>query len=118
PEPLGDLPAAVEVAAYRIVTEGLTNVTRHSSAGTAVITLAVRDGELHVAVHDDGVNVGGGWQPGVGLTSIRERAAELGGRCAIQLDRTGGRIDVHLPLASRAPAGRLRTQPHQTGMQA
>ena len=118
PEPLGDLPAAVEVAAYRIVTEGLTNVTRHSSAGTAVITLAVRDGELHVAVHDDGVNVDGGWQPGVGLTSIRERAAELGGRCAIQLDRTGGRIDVYLPLATGTPAGRLQTQPHRTGLQA
>ena len=118
PEPLGDLPAAVEVAAYRIVTEGLTNVTRHSSAGTAVITLAVRDGELHVAVHDDGVNVAGGWQPGVGLTSIRERAAELGGRCAIQLDRTGGRIDVYLPLATGTPAGRLQMQPHRTGLQA
>jgi signal transduction histidine kinase len=118
PEPLGDLPAAVEVAAYRIVTEGLTNVTRHSNADTAVITLAVRDGDLHVAVHDDGVNVDGGWQPGVGLTSIRERAAELGGRCAIQLDRTGGRIDVYLPLGTGTPAGRLQMQPHRTGLQA
>jgi signal transduction histidine kinase len=96
-EPLGDLPAAVEVAAYRIVTEALTNVTRHSSADSAVVTLAVHDGDLRVAVHDDGVNVSGGWQPGVGLTSIRERAAELGGRCTIELDRTGGRVEVHLP---------------------
>jgi signal transduction histidine kinase len=118
PEPLGDLPAAVEVAAYRIVTEGLTNVTRHSSADTAVITLAVGDGELRVAVHDDGVNVDGGWQPGVGLTSIRERVAELGGRCTIQLDRSGGRIDVHLPLPRGTPAGRLQTQPHRTGLRA
>ncbi|GAA4708482.1 sensor histidine kinase [Phytohabitans rumicis] len=98
PDPLSDLPAAVEVAAYRIVTEALTNVTRHSSAGSAVVGLAVRDGQLRVSVHDDGVNVGDGWQPGVGLTSIRERAAELGGRCVIQLDRTGGRVDVDLPL--------------------
>jgi two-component system NarL family sensor kinase len=118
PEPLGDLPAAAEVAAYRIVTEGLANVTRHSSAATAVVTLTVGDGELHVAVHDDGMNVGGGYQPGVGLTSIRERAAELGGRCTIQLDRTGGRIDVHLPLPSTTRAGRLETPPHQAGMQA
>ena len=98
PEHVGDLPAAVEVAAYRIVTEALTNVTRHSNARAAVVRLAVEGGELHVAVHDDGVNVTGGWQPGVGLTSIRERAAELGGRCTIQLDRTGGRVDVHLPV--------------------
>lgn len=101
PAPLGELPAAVEVAAYRIVTEALTNVTRHSNAASAVVTLAVRDHELRVAVHDDGVNVGGGWQPGVGLTSIRERAAELGGRCTIQLDRTGGRVDVALPIVVR-----------------
>jgi signal transduction histidine kinase len=60
---------------------------------------------LQVSVHDDGVNVGAGWQPGVGLTSIRERAAELGGACTIQHDRTGGRVDVRLPLA-RVPARR------------
>jgi two-component system NarL family sensor kinase len=100
PEPMAELPAAVEVAAYRIVTEALTNVTRHSSASTAVVTLAVDPDALHVGVHDDGTNVGGGWQPGVGLTSIRERAAELGGRCTIQHDRSGGRVDVYLPLAA------------------
>jgi len=99
-EPLGDLPAAVEVAAYRIVTEALTNVTRHSSAGCAVVGLAVHDGELRVSVHDDGANADGGGPPGVGLTSIRERAAELGGRCVIRLDRTGGRVDVALPLTA------------------
>jgi signal transduction histidine kinase len=102
--PLENLPAAAEVAAYRIVTEALTNVTRHSTADAAVVRLAVRDGELHAAVHDDGVNAGTGVQPGVGLTSIRERAAELGGRCTIRLDRTGGRIDVWLPVPVRPPA--------------
>jgi len=105
PEPLGELPAAVEVAAYRIVTEALTNVTRHSSAGSAVVVLEAAGGELRVSVHDDGVNVGGGWQSGVGLTSIRERAAELGGRCSIQLDRTGGRVDVHLPVVVASRVG-------------
>jgi two-component system NarL family sensor kinase len=95
---LGDLPAAAEVAAYRIVTEALTNVTRHSNASAATVVLSRDGGELCVAVHDDGVNAGTGWQPGVGLTSIRERAAELGGRCTIALDRTGGRIDVWLPV--------------------
>jgi two-component system NarL family sensor kinase len=95
---LDDLPAAAEVAAYRIVTEALTNVTRHSTADAAVVRLSVGSAELHVAVHDDGVNAGTGVQPGVGLTSIRERAMELGGRCTIELDRTGGRIDVWLPV--------------------
>jgi two-component system NarL family sensor kinase len=98
------LPAAVEVAAYRIVTEALTNVTRHSSASNAVVTVALESDTLRVAVHDDGVNVGGGWEPGVGLTSIRERAAELGGSCSISHDRTGGRVDVELPVSARAEA--------------
>lgn len=102
PRPLGDLPAAVEVAAYRIVTEALTNVTRHSTATSAVVTLAGRGKQLQVSVHDDGVNVGNGWQPGVGLTSIRERSTELGGRCVIQFDRTGGRVDVFLPTGVTA----------------
>jgi two-component system NarL family sensor kinase len=105
PEPIVELPAAVEVAAYRIATEALTNVTRHSSASSARIGVRVAGSTLHVSVHDDGVNVGGGWLPGVGLTSIRERAAELGGSCTIQHDRTGGRVDVSLPLArTRRPA--------------
>ena len=100
-----ELPAAVEVAAYRIVTEALTNVTRHSNATSATVTVAVDDSALVVAVHDDGVNVGGGWQPGVGLTSIRERAAELGGQCTIATDRTGGRVDVRLPIPAGSRVG-------------
>jgi two-component system NarL family sensor kinase len=100
PTPLPELPAAVEVAAYRIVTEALTNVVRHSSASAAVVMLTVTAGVLQISVHDDGINLGAGWQAGVGLTSIRERAAELGGRCRIEHDRTGGRVDVELPTGS------------------
>jgi signal transduction histidine kinase len=100
PTRLPELPAAVEVAAYRIVTEALTNVVRHSSASAAVVTLTVTAGVLQISVHDDGINLGAGWQAGVGLTSIRERAAELGGRCRIEHDRTGGRVDVELPCGS------------------
>jgi signal transduction histidine kinase len=115
PEPLAELPAAVEVAAYRIATEALTNVTRHSSASTATIRLHAEGSGLHVSVHDDGVNVGGGWQPGVGLTSIRERAAELGGSCSIRHDRTGGRVDVHLPLAKSATPADVAKAAEATG---
>ena len=64
-------------------------------------------GTLQISVHDDGINLGAGWQAGVGLTSIRERAAELGGRCRIEHDRTGGRVDVELPIA-RCPASGAR----------
>jgi two-component system, NarL family, sensor kinase len=97
---LDQLPAAVEVAAYRIATEALTNVTRHSSARAAMVRIRREASMVCVSVHDNGVNVGAGWQPGVGLTSIRERAAELGGSCTIRHDRTGGRVDVRLPVAA------------------
>ena len=68
-----------------------------------------RSGSTQISVHDDGINLGAGWQAGVGLTSVRERAAELGGRCRIEHDRTGGRVDVELPIGapvSRAPHDR------------
>jgi two-component system, NarL family, sensor kinase len=102
--PLGELPAAVEVAAYRIVTEALTNVVRHSTARSATVTVRVQDRSLHVSVRDDGVNADG-WRPGVGLASIRERAAELGGSCSIGPDAAGGRVDVKLPLGKIVAVG-------------
>lgn len=74
--------------------------------------IAAESVSLHVTVHDDGVNVHG-WQAGVGLSSILERAAELGGQATITSDRTGGRVDVHLPL----PTDSLpddRSVPHPT----
>ena len=116
PTPLPELPAAVEVAAYRIVTEALTNVVRHSSASAAVVTLAVEAGVLQISVHDDGINLGAGWQAGVGLTSIRERAAELGGRCrrARPHRRPGRRRTAYrLPDAAleRAAIGETVQQP-------
>ena len=116
PEELPELPAAVEVAAYRIVMEALTNVVRHSSASAATVRLSASGGTLHVAVHDDGSNLESSWQPGVGLTSIRERAAELGGRCRIQHDRTGGRVDVELPLPQTSGIRRDTPVSEDTGL--
>ena len=72
------LAAAVEVAAYRITVEALTNSARHSGSDEAAAALAVRDEDLVIAVRDGGA-AGRHWQPGVGLASMRERAAELGG---------------------------------------
>ncbi|MEU8269940.1 histidine kinase [Sphaerisporangium sp. NPDC049002] len=79
----GDLPAAVEVAAYRIAQEALTNVRRHAEATRATVTLARSEHVLVVRVRDDGKGLPGHRRSGVGFASMRERAAELGGTCVI-----------------------------------
>jgi len=100
PPALPVLPAAVEVAAYRICTEALTNIARHAHAQHVSITVAI-DGALCLAVHDDGAastTNGGGWRPGVGLLSMAERAAEVGGSLQVGPTPTGGRVQANLPL--------------------
>jgi two-component system, NarL family, sensor kinase len=101
PTVLPKLPASVDVAAYRIICEALTNVTRHAQARSCSVRMWVDD-DLHVEVVDDGIGIGvpalndGG---GVGLSSMRERAAELGGDCLVEADREGGtRVFATLPL--------------------
>jgi signal transduction histidine kinase len=110
PASLPALPAAVEVAAYRIVTEAMTNAVRHSGASRVGITLAVAAADglsvdgLSVDVCDDGSGPAVGWQPGVGITSMRERAAELGGWCRFGSGPDGGgRVTALLPLAGSQP---------------
>jgi signal transduction histidine kinase len=94
--PLPPLPAAVEAAAYRIAVEGMANAVRHS--GGARVEVRIRaDGRLRVEVADDGPR-GGRWSPGVGLRSMRERAAELGGTCEAGPGPDGGRVRAVLPL--------------------
>ena len=88
-----DLPAAVEVAAYRIASEALANVVKHASATRVRVTLACDDdGALVVTVADDGVGIAPGAPAGVGLVSLRERAAELGGRAAVECPASGGTV--------------------------
>ncbi len=100
PDVLPDLPAAVEVAAYRIATEALTNVVRHAHADRCTVTIALGD-RLEVVVADDGRGPADS-KPGVGLTSMRERAGELGGRCSIS-SRPGGGSVVRAELPLEAP---------------
>jgi signal transduction histidine kinase len=71
------LPAAVEIAAYRIVLEAVTNVTRHAGADSCLVTLALGE-DLVVDVTDDGAGLVPG-REGLGLPSMRERAEQLGG---------------------------------------
>jgi two-component system, NarL family, sensor kinase len=92
------LPAAVEVAAYRIATEALTNVSRHAGAHSCSIAISI-DRDLVVEIADDGRGITG--PPGVGLTSMRERAAELGGTLSAE-GRAGGGTLVRAGLPIEA----------------
>jgi signal transduction histidine kinase len=95
------LPAALEVAAYRIATEALTNVVRHSRATVAVLALRCGD-RFEVEVTDDGPP-NGAWTPGVGLQAMRERTAELGGLFEAGASDTGGRVCASFPLVTSLP---------------
>jgi signal transduction histidine kinase len=99
PDALPALPAAVEVAIYRIVQEALTNVARHANARLCVVRLALDDG-ITVEIRDDGKGLPPSPRLGVGLQSMRERAEELGGECAVESAPDGGtRVWVWLPLS-------------------
>lgn len=93
------LPAAVEVAAYRITLEAITNAARHGSARHCHVVLREDHDVLLVQVRDDGTGLPPHYTPGVGLRSMRERTAELGGSFTAQSDPAGGTlITAHLPL--------------------
>ncbi len=99
PEPLPVLPAAFEVAAYRIALEALANVIRHAQATRCTIRLDVCDDVLAVEVRDNGGGLPGEYCAGVGISAMRERAAELGGSCVIENVAAGGtRVYARLPL--------------------
>jgi signal transduction histidine kinase len=94
------LPAAVEVAAYRIGLEALTNVAHHSGATRAWLDLSLTDDSLLVEVRDNGRGTQTTERSGVGLTSMRERAEELGGRLQLGEAPEGGvSVRAWLPLS-------------------
>ncbi len=94
------LPAAVEVASYRIVQEALANAARHASATRIRVRLALGTDELIVSVTDDGTGVVVPRADGVGLDSMRERAMEIGGSFALRPDAgQGTTVTAVLPLA-------------------
>ena len=100
---LGDLPAAVEVVAYRIVTEAVTNVIKHAGATRGDIDVATRDQELVILVSDDGDGVSSASRPptdvrhGIGLSSIRSRVDEVGGEFAVISGPAGTQLRATLP---------------------
>ena len=106
PDEISDLPAALDISAYRVVQEGLTNVLRH---GGPAVQLTIRRSEaaLLIEIQDDGRPRGSTPSPvgtgplgsGHGLTGIRERAALFGGRLEAERQPDGGfRLFVELPL--------------------
>jgi signal transduction histidine kinase len=95
------LPAAIEVAAYRIALEAVTNAAKHAGAAHCQVRF-VADGDLHVEVRDDGRGLPAEVPPGVGLISMRERAEEVGGSCDIHRGAEGGTVVLaRLPIAGQ-----------------
>ena len=98
------MPAAVEVAAYRIAVEAVTNAVRHGAGRTCRVRLALAGAELRLEVEDDGTSPDG-WVPGVGMAAMRERAEELGGTFAAGPEAAGGaRVAATLPLPADGAA--------------
>ncbi len=100
--PLPPLPAAVEVAVYRIVQEALVNVVRHAEAKNCWITIQTERAHLKLAIVDEGRGLPPTVQAGVGLTSMRERAEEIGGECTVTANDHGTSVVAHLPLMQAA----------------
>jgi two-component system, NarL family, sensor kinase len=97
---LSILPAAVEVAAYRIAQEAISNATKHARAQRVIVRLSCTDDGLSVEVDDDGIGVSADTnRSGVGLASMTERATELGGWCTNEHSATGGTcVKAWLPV--------------------
>lgn len=99
PEALPPLPAAVEVAAYRLVLEALANVVKHAQATACNIQMKLLPDALTIEVRDNGAGRPEGAHIGIGTSAMRERAAELGGTCVIEdVVPHGTRVCARIPL--------------------
>jgi signal transduction histidine kinase len=98
-EPMPPLPAAVEVAAYRIALESFTNIINHAQANTCHIMIKAESNSLLLTISDNGRGISPNNRAGVGLTSMRERAAELGGEFVVENNSTSGTlVKARLPI--------------------
>lgn len=94
------LPAAIEVAAFRIASEAITNVARHAEASRCLVRIVLADDALELSVEDNGRGLAAEHATGIGMISMRQRAAEIGGSCQIRHRRDGG-VLVHAVLPLR-----------------
>ncbi|SDK33557.1 sensor histidine kinase [Streptomyces indicus] len=97
------LPPPLDLAAYRIVQESLTNVTRHAQAASAAVTLDYGEDALRLSVEDDGVGAPDGIGEGSGIRGMAERARAFGGELATENTADGFRVTARLPY--EAPGG-------------
>ena len=96
-----ELPAGVDLTAYRLVQEGLTNALKHASATRAEVLVDYRDGEIEVTVSDNGTGVGNGDGGGHGLVGMRERVSVYGGELQAGPQPGGGyRLRATLPVTA------------------
>jgi len=98
PQEFPHLSAAVEVAAYRIILEAVTNVINHAQAGFCEISLALENGNLKMEIKDDGVGLPKTHDHGIGLDSMRERAEELGGQFEMKSSSHGTWVCAEIPV--------------------
>jgi signal transduction histidine kinase len=96
-----ELPAGVDLTAYRLVQEGLTNALKHARATRAEVRVDYRDGEIEVTVSDNGTGVGNGDASGHGLVGMRERVSVYGGELQAGPQPGGGyRLRATLPVTA------------------
>ncbi|MCH6265412.1 sensor histidine kinase [Neobacillus citreus] len=106
PETMTVLPAAVEVAAFRVTTEAIVNVVRHSKAKNCIISISANGKGLQINVDDDGIGLltsrkRDSINGGIGIGSMKERVNELGGSFLLETNKYGGTtIAVSLPVNS------------------
>jgi two-component system NarL family sensor kinase len=119
PNDFGRLPREVETAVFRLVQECLTNIHRHSGSATAKIRLRHSDSEVAVEVDDNGKGIpaeklekmASAGIAGVGITGMRERVRQLGGRLEISSSGTGTKIVARLPIAETSSKETLSSIP-------
>jgi signal transduction histidine kinase len=100
------LPEPVEIAVYYTVAEALTNAAKHAGATAADIEVSLRDGVLHVRVHDNGPG-GANFTRGTGLLGLKDRAEALGGHLRLDSPPAAGTtLEITLPVSDPAPAER------------
>ena len=98
----GQLPAAVDTAAYRVVQEAMTNVRRHARAAHASVTVSYGDQEVAVRVADDGAGATADVAEGAGMTGMRERVTAVGGTFRAGPGPRGYAVSAHLPWGAAA----------------
>jgi signal transduction histidine kinase len=114
----GRLPERIEIAAYYVVAEALTNIAKHANATVVDVQVATADGDLQVAVRDDGCG-GACFGHGSGLVGLRDRAEALGGQLLLHsTPGTGTSVQVSLPLddpSEPSQPGAAASQPDDAG---